>query len=97
MPEQSRLERRIRRDFPEPGAAHAILTALDRLPAEAGYGEDHLRSERVRAAVVLLADGDVARFRRAVDLAKADWRDLLVDAGLAHEDWPARLDEALGT
>ncbi|HEV2343083.1 MAG TPA: hypothetical protein VGS97_03250 [Actinocrinis sp.] len=96
MPELSRLERRIRRDFPAPGSAHGIITALDRLPDEAGYGEEHFRTERIRAAIVLLADGDLSRFRDAVELAKTDWRDLLVAAGLAHADWPSLLDEALG-
>jgi hypothetical protein len=96
MPEPDRLERRIRHDFPAPGSANGIITALDRLPHEAGYDAEHLRSERIRAAIVLLADGDLSHFREAVELAKTDWRDLLVAAGLAHADWPLRLDEALG-
>jgi len=96
MPGLSRLEKRIQHDFPAPGAANGIITALDRLPEEAGYGEDCLRSERVRAAIVLLANGTLSGFREAVELAKTDWRDLLVAAELAHEDWPARLDDALG-
>lgn len=96
MLEPTRLERRIQRDFPAPGSAHGILVALERLPDEAGYGEEHFRTERIRAAIVLLANGDLTRFREAVELAKADWRDLLVAAELADEDWAARLDEALG-
>jgi hypothetical protein len=96
MPGPTRLEKRIQRDFPAPGAANGIITALDRLPDEAGYGREMLSSERVRAAIVLIADGDLAEFRGAVELAKTDWRDLLVAAELAHADWPARLDEALG-
>ena len=35
-------------------------------------------------------------FRRRLELAGIDWRDLLVGAGLGDEDWPRRLDEALG-
>jgi hypothetical protein len=97
MSEPTRLEKRIQHDFPAPGAANGIITALDRLPDEAGYDPETFRSERIRAAIVLLADGDLSRFRNAVELAKTDWRDLLVAAGLAHEDWPARLDEALNT
>jgi hypothetical protein len=96
MPEPDRLARRIQHDFPAPGAANGIITALDRLPDEAGYDPEHLRSERIRAAIVLLAAGDLAEFRKAVELAETDWRDLLVAAGLAHGDWPLRLDEALG-
>ena len=96
MPRPTRLEKRIQRDFPATGAANGIITALDRLPDEAGYGREMLSSERVRAAIVLLANGDLAEFRQAIELAKTDWRDLLVAAELAHADWPARLDEELG-
>ena len=52
--------------------------------------------ERIQAAVVLLSGGDSGRFLDAVALAQVDWRDLLVAAQLAHADWPARLDAALG-
>ncbi|MEU0940582.1 MULTISPECIES: hypothetical protein [unclassified Embleya] len=92
----TRLERRIRRDFPAPGSAPEIVRMLDALPEAAGHDREMLGSERIRAAIVLLADGDLGRFRRAVELAKADWRDLLVDAELADADWPARLDTELG-
>ncbi|MYS84789.1 hypothetical protein [Embleya scabrispora] len=92
----TRLERRIRRDFPEPGSAPEILRLLDALAEAAGHDREALRSERVRAAIVLLAEGDIAKFRRAVELAKADWRDLLVDAELADAHWPDRLDSELG-
>ena len=95
MPNPTRLDLRIQHDFPAPGAAHGIIAVLDRLPVEAGYDPESFRSERIRAAIVLLANGDLSRFREAVELAKTDWRDVLVAAGLAHEDWPARLDEAL--
>jgi hypothetical protein len=93
--DSARLERRIVRDFPRPGSAAEILRVLDELPDKAGYDADHLRTERIRAAIVLLANGDPARFRQAIKLARSGWRDLLVAAQLANEDWPARLDEAL--
>jgi hypothetical protein len=51
-----------------------------------------LASERVRTAVVLLADRDIGRFHRGMGLAATDWRDLLVAAGLAEDTWGARLD-----
>ncbi|MGN6609755.1 MAG: hypothetical protein ACTHMS_22430 [Jatrophihabitans sp.] len=53
-------------------------------------------SERVQASLVLWANGDLARLRDARDLAALDWRDALVRAGLADEDWPSRLDVELG-
>ncbi|MFI5776590.1 hypothetical protein [Nocardia sp. NPDC051570] len=84
------------RDFPEPGSTREILVALDRMVEDAGYDEDYFTSERVKAGIIMLANGSLTKFRSAVDLAETDWRDLLVAAGLAHEDWPARLDAELG-
>ncbi|RDI59655.1 hypothetical protein [Nocardia pseudobrasiliensis] len=96
MPHTARLQRRILRDFPQPGSAAEILAALDRMAAETTHSRDYFESERVKAAIVLLANGSATEFRRAVNLAKRDWRDVLVDADLASEDWPARLDAELG-
>ncbi|GAA1661764.1 hypothetical protein GCM10009765_09120 [Fodinicola feengrottensis] len=53
-------------------------------------------SERIQAGVVLCARGDLHRLRDACALAELDWRDVLMGAGLAHEDWPSRLDAELG-
>jgi hypothetical protein len=92
----SRLDRRIARDFPEPGSAPEVRRLLDELPSVAGYDPEHLSGERVRAAIVLLADGSISRFRDALRLAATDWRDLLVAAGLAHADWADLLDRRLG-
>jgi hypothetical protein len=93
---QLRLELRIRRDFPGPGSAGSVLEQLAGLLRRAGYDEEVLASERVQAAIVLLAAGDIGRFRHAIDLAAADWRDVLVASGLADEDWKVRLDRELG-
>jgi hypothetical protein len=46
----ARLQRRIRRDFREPGAATGELRLLADLPQQAGYDGDVLASERVQAA-----------------------------------------------
>jgi hypothetical protein len=81
-----RLRRRIERDFGEPGSAAAVIDMV------AAADE----SERVQAAVVLWAGGDLARLRDARDLARLDWRDVLVRADLADEDWRLRLDAELG-
>jgi hypothetical protein len=48
--------------------------------------------ERIRFAVLKLSKGDVSELWRAVDIAKVDWRDVLVAAGFgndprAHERW----------
>jgi hypothetical protein len=93
---RSRLDRRITRDFPQPGSAREVRRLLDALPSVAGYDPEHLSGERVRAAIVLLADGNISRLKDALRLAATDWRDLLVAAGLAHADWPDLLDRWLG-
>jgi hypothetical protein len=81
-----RLRRRIERDFPEPGSAAAVLELVGAVS----------ESERVQAAVVVWGSGDLVRLRDARDLAGQDWRDVLVRACLAGEDWPSRLDAELG-
>ncbi len=48
--------------------------------------------ERIRFAALKLSGGDLELLRRAVDLAKLDWRDLLMAAGFgydfnAHKGW----------
>ena len=92
-PISARLHERIRRDFPDPGAAKGIEGALRVLAGElSGSGES---TERLLAAAVVIADGDVDRFRSAVRLARTDWRDLLMAGGLGHEDWLRVLDEEL--
>lgn len=95
VPVSVRLERRIRRDFPEPGSAAEIMGMLDELPGTAGYDVEHFAGERLQAAIVLLAEGSIRRFHESVGLALTDWRDLLVAAELDHESWPDRLQAEL--
>ena len=87
MEPTARLARRVQHDF---GAdAELVLAALAELPGYAG-------SERVQAAMVRLARGDLGRMDVQLREARIDWRDVLVAAGLAHDDWPERLDAYLG-
>lgn len=81
-----RLRRRIGRDFPESGSAREIESLV-------GEGGDN---ERVQAAIVLWGRGDRDRIRNAQMLALQDWRDVLVRAGLAGDDWSLKLDVELG-
>lgn len=53
---------------------------------------DAAQMERFRFAALKVSGGDLATLRKAVDLAKVDWRDLLMWAGFgndvkAHERW----------
>lgn len=62
--------------------------------------------ERVRFAALKLSDGRIERLRNAIQLAKTDWRDLLMGAGFgndvsAHKRWmpiaPRRMTQFPGT
>ncbi|WP_369248528.1 hypothetical protein [Streptomyces sp. R41] len=90
----ARLQERIRRDFPDADVARGVVGGLRVLAVE--LEDSRQSSERLMAAAVLIAAGDVDRFRSAVRLARADWRDLLMAGELGHEDWPQVLDEELG-
>ena len=87
-----RLEARIRSDFAA-DEAELVVDELDGLELPLIDGP---APERVQAAIVVLAGGDLARFDEAVRIARVDWRDVLVASGLGNLDWPARLDLALG-
>ena len=83
-----RLSARISRDF----GAMAQQVIDDLRGAEPGV----LDSERVVAAIILIAEGDRERLQRAIALSRIDWRDVLMGGGLGNEDWPEKLDQALG-
>ena len=61
---------------------------------DSGPGE----CERVRFAAIKLSGGRIEQLREAIELAKTDWRDLLMSAGFgndvsAHKRWlPQRRD-----
>lgn len=41
--------------------------------------------ERIRIAALKVSGGDLNALQRAIDLAKLDWRDLLMAAGFGHD------------
>ena len=84
-----RLGRRVERDF---GSQAPQVSAR----LEAIEFEDNADVERVLSAVVLWSRGDRRRLDDAAALAAIDWRDVLVRADLADEDWTIRLDVVLG-
>ncbi len=92
MQPTDRLARRVRDDFGAEDAELVLvaLAELDDLPGLVAH-------ERVQAAVVKLADGNLRRLDVQLREARIDWRDVLVAAGFAHEDWPERLDDYLGS
>lgn len=59
-------------------------------PSFEGSTPEHL--ERLRFAALKLSGGSIAELRRALALAREDWRDLLMAAGFgfsvdAHREW----------
>ncbi len=82
----ARLQRRVAQDFPIPGCAEEVIRIL------AGVSD----SERVQAAIVFAADGDLQEIKREAELVAVDWRDVLMNGDLAHEDWRDVLDSELG-
>ena len=90
--------RRIERDFPEPGRAKDIEDLLADAVESLDLSQwDAHALERIQAAIVLGAGGDLAGVRAMRDLALQDWCDALVAADLAGQDWPERLDAELGS
>lgn len=79
---------RIRRDFPN--RQEDVAKILER---SISGNQDR---ERLVAAIILSANGDMRRLHRVVELSRLDWRDALVAGGLANEDWAQRLDAEFG-
>jgi hypothetical protein len=89
-----RLWRRILRDYDEENADE-LRRALADVPEGLPLGEKQ-DPERMQAAAVLGHDGTWPSVERRLRTLRRDWRDALVAAGLAHGDWPQRLDAELG-
>jgi hypothetical protein len=83
-----RLLARIRKDFP--ADADRVVAMIDDLAGDLQVGE------RVLAAVVVMAKGDLERLRSEIDLARTDWRDTLMGTGLETDGWEDVLDRWLG-
>jgi len=81
--------RRIRTDFGDDADQAAQLLGV----VESGNQD----RERVLAAVVLGARGDVDTLGQLIELSRIDWRDLLVAGGLEHADWATVLADELGS
>ena len=81
-----RLRARVARDFDTPGSAEEIIRLV----------ECAADSERIQAAIIFAANGSIREVERGIELAALDWRDVLVNGGLANDDWPVVLNRALG-
>ena len=76
-----------------PGSSAQVMEALRALSADQVGGQG---SERVLSPLVVRTAGEWDRFTQNRALLDHDWRDVLVRADLANEDWPYRLDAILG-
>lgn len=87
-----RILAQIARDFPGSRGSQVVelLTALD-LPLHRSPEGD----ERICGAILIFADGDIDQVLEAAALAELDWRDLLVSAGVEHDDWRTKLTASL--
>lgn len=90
----ARARARIVRDFGRVREADIaqLLDAL-RLPL---IGDSDEARERIHAAILLAAAGNPRRLSEAAALAQLDYRDLLMNTGLASPDWRTRVDAELG-
>jgi hypothetical protein len=85
--------------FPKEAGRAARLLAEEcgqNLPFCEAYTEYEL--ERIRFAALKLSKGSLKKLEESIEVAKRDWRDLLVWSGFAnalaaHEEWAARILE----
>ncbi|MGW4211919.1 hypothetical protein ACWEIJ_28265 [Lentzea sp. NPDC004789] len=84
-----RIAARVRTDFHPP----LVRQALQELATTETGNQD---AERVQAAVVLSANGDLRRLQGLVRLSHVDWRDVLMGSGLEHGDWRVVLEREFG-
>jgi hypothetical protein len=77
------VEDEIRRTF----APEDVAYVRSRLTATGLPWGQNAPPSRVHIAVIWLSEGDRQRFDRELAGACADWRDTLMNAGLANADW----------
>ncbi|KUN97960.1 hypothetical protein [Streptomyces caeruleatus] len=87
-----RIKKRIAQEYAEQDqqAVEDLLLEL------IGELEQEVEEERIIAAALLCAQGRVDGLLNAAETTRRDWRNILAAAGLAHKDWPERLDSEFG-
>lgn len=76
-----RITDRIAADYSTDEDRAAARALIDLIPEELSFWREVTKTDRVEAAALTLAGGDLDKLRSAVELALSDWRDLLVAAG----------------
>ncbi len=75
------VTQRLARDFPQPIDHDAAADLLGSIERELSTWEIVRVTDRVELAALAIANGDLEFLKDAVELALADWRDLLVAVG----------------
>ena len=75
-----RIWERLEREYPAPADLVAAGELIERIPAELAVWREVSEGDRVEAAALTVAAGDLGKLKEAVELALRDWRDLLVAA-----------------
>jgi hypothetical protein len=79
------VKQHVHKLFPPDEAELVIAELASAHWAACRDGED---AERVYFAVLHLSGGDLRKFDQVFRGGRIDWRDILVEAGLADSDWP---------
>ncbi len=76
------IEEKINRDFKPPDETALVLSVLG------DFADRHpdLSIDRILRCIVFVADGDMNTLEQAIDLAKLDYRDLIVWAEYDRDD-----------
>ncbi len=74
-----RIRDRINQEYGDDQRA-AALARLERIPAELSVWREVSEGDRVEAAALTVAAGDLGRLSDAVALALRDWREVLISA-----------------
>ena len=81
------IEEKVREIFSLQDAAVA-LAALSAVEMPLSNSEWPTTRDRVQAAILVLSNSQIDRLLKEVSASQVDWRDTLMGAGLAGNDWP---------
>src|SRR5205814_2238722 len=75
--------------------APTVLGLLEQTELPLLDGDEYQRDrDRVQLAILKILDGDIGNVHATLRMASIDWRDTLIAAGLANENWPQVLEAA---
>lgn len=83
----------IREKF-ESSDSEAILSAVETLDEQDFDDQD---PDRIAGAIAVLAKRNMKNLSGIIQSAETDWRDLLLGAGIADEDWPLQFIEIIAS